>query len=272
MYERNIEAVVAPGDGTAIYSTGAALVAGSAVGLSLSLLDDTVSAGTITCNLRVAGSPVITAALNTTDNDFAQTKESADTNPVTVGDLVDVELVESSLSTTSGSPARIAIAIGLLSSEFVPAGGFSGDYIVGRLSADQTSSLLVGDHVQWDLFKTKGSSFSTSTGTGQQLGLITVQPGFYQVWTGIRMNVNEGWFGGRWHEHPSDAIINDISGRINPNIFASDNVATDNTEMGTHFWYFEPASAVTMKYRLNSRQNTTRYYSGSTHFIIQQIA
>jgi len=108
-YERNVEAVVAQGNAAEVeYTTGHATYQGSAIGVSVSL-NDTVTAGTITVNVKVAGVTKLTAVLDTTNTTFARDLETIGVAKVASGDEIVVGIATSGLTTTGGLSPGITV-------------------------------------------------------------------------------------------------------------------------------------------------------------------
>jgi hypothetical protein len=108
-YERHVEAVVAQGTNAETeYTTGHATFQGSAIGVSVSL-EDTVTAGTITVNLKVAGSTVLTAVLDTTNTAFNRAIDIPGVYPISPGDEIVVGIATNTLTTTGGGNPGITV-------------------------------------------------------------------------------------------------------------------------------------------------------------------
>lgn len=108
-YERNVEATVAQGtNGETEYTTGHATFQGSAIGVSASL-NDTVTAGSITINLKVGGVTVLTATLDTTNTAFHRDIDPVGTHAVAPGDEIVVGIATTGLTTTGGGTPGITV-------------------------------------------------------------------------------------------------------------------------------------------------------------------
>jgi hypothetical protein len=126
-YERNVEAVVAQGTAAEVeYTTGHATYAGCVVGVGVSL-NDVVTAGTITVNVKVAGATKLTAVLDTTNTTFARDLKNVSVAGVTLGDEIIVGIATSGLTTTGGASPGITVNTTLVNYSLLGvAGGFLG--------------------------------------------------------------------------------------------------------------------------------------------------
>jgi hypothetical protein len=116
IYERNVEATVAQGTNSEVeYTTGHATYQGCAIGLSASL-NDTVTAGSITVNLKVGGSTVLTVTLSS--GSFDRAIAALGTHPISPGDEIEVGIATTSLVTTGGGTPGITVNVMLLTDAF----------------------------------------------------------------------------------------------------------------------------------------------------------
>lgn len=64
------------------------------------------------------------------------------------------------------------------------------------LGSSQSSNIAVGNHVEWDSENIiLGSGISKSTGTGQDLGIITIPQGYHLVIWSTQANITVNWSG-----------------------------------------------------------------------------
>lgn len=102
-------------------------------------------------------------------------------------------------------------------------------YFVARLSADQTTNLAVGQHIQWDQSATSGIA-TLVTGAGQAGGLVTInETGDYYVTFSLRMQVATGFMVGELRLDPGTTAVTDVAGQV-MRVVGYDEVTTDATE------------------------------------------
>jgi hypothetical protein len=211
-YERNVETTVSGTAATVTYTTGSANFDGSAVGISATLIEDTVTAGTVTVELKIDSSVVLTALLDTTNTAYARAAAPIGIYPVSAGDTIEVDVTTSSLTTTSAGRPGLVINTTLTNDAFVQA-PIGSDYLIAALSADQTTNIALGNHIEFDSASSRGTSITMSTGAGQLDGLFTLQPGkAYEIHAHISGYTNEGSNRSQWTLHPSDAALVDDTG------------------------------------------------------------
>lgn len=123
---------------------------------------------------------------------------------------------------------------------FVPAGGGGGGgggggseftgYFGARLSANQTSNVAVGQHVEFDLSDTTGIA-TLATGAGQADGLITInETGDYYAYYCLQGRTT-GFLTFRLFFHPSNAPVLDRAG-INMSVTMMGRQSTDTSPAG----------------------------------------
>jgi hypothetical protein len=119
-YERNVEATVAQGTNSEVeYTTGHATYQGSAIGLSVSL-NDVVTAGSITVTLKVGGSTVLTAVLDTPDDTvFNRAIEAIGVHKIAPGEEIKVGIATSTLTTTGGGTPGITVNVTLVNDALI---------------------------------------------------------------------------------------------------------------------------------------------------------
>jgi hypothetical protein len=113
-YERNVEATVAQGTaGEVEYTTGHATYQGSVIGLSVSL-NDVVTVGSVTVNLKIGGVTKLTAVLDPTDApSFNRAIEAINVHKVAPGDAIEVGIATDSLTTTGAGTPGITVNVTL---------------------------------------------------------------------------------------------------------------------------------------------------------------
>jgi len=143
-YERQVGATVSQGTNAEVeYTTGHATYQGSAIGLSASL-NDVVTAGSITVNLKVGGVTVLTATLDTTNTIFARDIEAVGIHELALGDEIEVGIATTSLTTTGGGTPGITVNVTLINEALAqPARG--SEYIMAGLSGDHTFAVTAID-------------------------------------------------------------------------------------------------------------------------------
>ena len=269
IYERNVEAIVAQGTAAAqTYTTGDALFGGSAVGVNVSLIDDTVVSGSITVQLKVNDIVVLTATLDATNTSQHRAAAAAGAIKIVAGQAIEVDVTTTNL-VTSGAPASPAISINLMliTDAFVqpPVGSA---YLIASLEIQQTANIAIGDHIEFDKQSSRGTAITMSTGAGQLDGLFTLQPGkTYEIHASLQATTNEGASRSRWLLHPSNAILVDDTG----DLAALHNHADDIGDLNLRYssiHIFTPTVETTIKIALQSPvTNFTRWEEGSRVFI-----
>ena len=86
-------------------------------------------------------------------------------------------------------------------------------YMVARLSANQSTNVAVDNHIEFDQEGSRGNRFSLATGAGQANGLITVQPGTYEIDFDARITLSttsEVFL--ELRDNSDDSVITDVAG------------------------------------------------------------
>ncbi|MBW2691000.1 MAG: hypothetical protein JRE57_00020 [Deltaproteobacteria bacterium] len=164
-YERNVEATVEQGTNAEVeYTTGHASRGGSAIAVSASLNGDTVTAGSITVVLKVAGATVLTATLDTTNAAFHRELENVGVHPVASGDEVSIGISTSGLTTTGGGTPGVTVNAMLVADGIVSQPtNIVAETVLASDSATLTLDGLDGDlhgtyEVEWHLLLPDGST------------------------------------------------------------------------------------------------------------------
>jgi hypothetical protein len=272
IYERTAQATVAQGTNAATtYALGGATFGGSAVGISARLVDDTVTSGSITIDLKVNSIVVLTATLDSTSSTFARAADVSGANPVAFGEDIEIDVTTTGLVTSGAGTPGVVLNATLINNAYVQS-PIGPHYLYGRLSANQTVNINAGNHVEFDTFKVVGDSIAPSTGSGQQLGLFTLQPGkTYEMHAYVRCQLNEGSVSMRWVNDAGDVGIVDDSGVTGPAIFQQDNVATDAADNSAIMCLFTPTVETTVKLEIQSETNLVIVYQTGLHVMIKEL-
>lgn len=269
VYERNVEAVVDQGTNAETdYTTGAATFGGSLLGVSARLVDDTVTAGSITVNAKVGGVTVLTATLDTTNTTFHRAADIVGAQAVAFGDDIEVGVSTTGLTTTgAGSPA-VSVNLMLANDAYVqPRKG--PDYLMAaRQGSNQTLNVGVNNHLEFNVHSSRGDSITISTGAGQAAGIITVQPGkLYEIHVEVSAVVNEGHSQSRLVQHPSDVALVGISGTNSMLHRHIDNVAHDTVSTQSSVLVIAPTVETSFKLDITTNVNFTQWNVGSRIWI-----
>jgi len=123
--ERAATFSIPEGAGTVEATLGSAVRAGSVIGVS-ARLEDAVTAGTVTVNVKVGGSTVMSTILNTTDTITNLTTSLPGEDPVAANDEISVEVVTSGFTNAGSAPTGLTVNVLLTgATEPVVAGGGS---------------------------------------------------------------------------------------------------------------------------------------------------
>jgi hypothetical protein len=253
IYERNVEAVVAQGTAAAqTYTTGAAVFGGSAVGVSVSLVDDTVVSGTVVVDFKVDGAVVLTATLDSVNTSMHRASSSVGAIPIIAGNEIEIDVTTTSL-VTAGAPASPAISVNLMmtTDAFVqpPVGSA---YLIASLAVQQDTNIAIGDHIEFDKQSSRGTAIAMSTGAGQLDGLFTLQPGkTYEIHASLQATTNEGACRSRWLLHPSNAVLVDDTGDPATLHNHADDIGDLNIQFSS-VHVFTPSVETTIKIALQS--------------------
>ena len=272
IYERNVEATVAQGTlGAVTYTGGRANFGGSAVGIGIELVDDTVVSGSVDAVLKIDGVAVLTATLDSVNTSFARAAAATGVHAILAGHTVEIDISTTSLVTTGAGTPAIVVNATLTNNAFIleaiPSVG--PDYLAGRLATTQSSNVDNGDHVEWDAFSVRGG-ITFSAGSGQQLGLITLPPfKTYEIYCNLRAIINEGTGIWQWYDDLGSVIVDD-TGTVSPAILLTDNHGTDNAEMTGSVMLFTPTVETTMRLRITSDTNIVSLHV-SCNLLIKEL-
>jgi hypothetical protein len=278
-YERNVETAVSQGTAAAVtFTTGSANFGGSAVGVSATLIEDSVTSGSITVDFKIAGSTILTATLNSTNSSYARAAAPLGTYPVSAGDTIEVDVTTSSLVTTGAGTPGLVINTTLTNDAFIQPPRTSYDYLYAGLSADQTTNISEDNHIEFDTSSVVGTSISLATGAGQANGLFTLTGGkLYEVYAHLNPLVNEGQCLVQWLDSSDDSTINDVLGIEMGPFRMMDQYGTDNVEIPTQTFLYQPVSDITIKLDVIASPagpaagGLQRWYSGSTRVWIKEV-
>jgi hypothetical protein len=106
---------VAPGNSTKEVDIGGAIYPGSALAIS-GKLDEAVTAGTVTLNLKINGGIIFSAILSTGMPTFVAQIESAGAFPVSSADIITVEIVAAAYVNAAAAASGLAITVALSNS------------------------------------------------------------------------------------------------------------------------------------------------------------
>ena len=272
LYERNVEAVVAQGTNAATaYATGHATYAGSALGVSASLIDDTVTSGSITVDFKIGGSTVLTATLDSTNTSFHRAAAQLGAHTVSPGDAVEVDVSTTSLVTTGGGSPGLVVNVTLSNDAYakVPSGPA---YMYARLTADQTTNISAGNHVEFDVESSRGTLISLATGAGQADGIFTLAPGVtYEIVVAMRMELNEGAFNAQLYDDVGETAIVDDTGEDAAVLVGYDNIANDASQVGTNTVIFTPSVETDVKMEITAATNPVRVYAAHSFILIKEL-
>jgi len=155
-------------------------------------------------------------------------------------------------ATASGTLMRVEIAGGGL------------DYLTAALSAEQTLRLSANEHIEFDLSSRRGTSMSLSTGTAQDNGLFTLQPGkTYEILATISAKCNEGNCMLAWRDHSDDSTVIDDTTQTASFMWFRDNAAHDTVTAPAMVIVFTPLIETTIKLDVVSELNLSGWYPGS---------
>jgi len=263
-YERNVEAVVAQGSaGPTTYTTGNAVFGGSALGIGVSLIDDSVVSGTITVQFKVGGTVVLTAVLDSVNTSFHRAAAPINFIPVAAGDAIEIDITTASLVTTAAGSPAVSISLMLSNNAFIqpPTGP---DYLIAALSAAQTARMAVNNHIEFDLSSQRGTSIALATGVEQANGLFTLQPGkVYEIHANLQAEVNEGHLALQWRDHSDDSVLVDDTGQEASYLWFVDNSAHDQVPMPSMTIVYTPSIEITIKLDVSQSDNPVHWDIGS---------
>jgi hypothetical protein len=267
IYERNIEATVSQGtNGVTTYTTGHATFGGSAVGVSVSLVDDTVSTGSVTVDFKIGGATVLTTTLDSTNTSFHRAAAPVGFNTVAPGDAIEVDISTTSLVTAGAGTPAIIINTTLTNEAFIQA-PTGPDYMIASLSAEQ-NPITTGDHLEFDSESSRGPSIALATGAGQANGLFTLQPGkTYEIHCNIGAECNEGNAVISWYDDAGDTLVVDDTGNDVGFMWFRDNAAHDNVVHPSQTIVLTPSVEITIKLEVVADLNITAIYTGTRVFI-----
>ena len=141
VYERNAIEVVDPGAiATTERTTGHSTYGGSVVGLS-ARVEDAVTAGTITCNVKVDGVTVLTAVLDTTNSTSRVVRAPIGVHKFAADKNISVEFVPSAYDNAGSVPSSVTVQVHLTNDALIIRG--LGD--VGASTEKFTDSLSFGN-------------------------------------------------------------------------------------------------------------------------------
>jgi hypothetical protein len=168
-YERNIEATVAQGTNSEVeYSMGRATYQGSAIGVSVDL-DDTVTAGSITVNFKVAGVTKLTATLDTTDTFFDRDVAAIGTYAVAPGDQLVIGIATTGLTTTGGGSPGITVNAALVNDALIAstAGLLDTENTYTKAQTVAPSALVYGANIPVDASLSNVFTVTLTGATGE---------------------------------------------------------------------------------------------------------
>jgi len=147
-----------------------------------------------------------------------------------------------------------------------------GDYLLASLSADQTTNLGVGNHVEFDSEAKRGTAISLATGAGQANGLFTLTGGkTYEIEVNIGAECNEGTAEMRWYVDPADTELVDDTGNNVGFLWFRDNQAHDRVVHPTQKIVYTPSVDTTIKMEITAQSNLVTVF-GSSRVFIREIA
>jgi hypothetical protein len=117
-YERTVSAGIQEGTETTEYTTGAAVYGGSVIGVS-ALLQDNVTAGTITVNVKVEGSTVLSTVLSAGNPRKNSTRTTIGTQIVAAGDEITVEVITSGYTNAGSVTSGLVVQVGMINSALI---------------------------------------------------------------------------------------------------------------------------------------------------------
>jgi hypothetical protein len=265
LYERTVQAVVAQGTAAPeAYTTGESIFGGSAVGLGVSLIDDTVVSGTITVDLKVAGVTVLTAVLDSTNVSFHRAAAIVGANPIAFGDAITVDVTTSSLVTAGAGSPGLVINCTLVNDAFVQAAQGADFLAAARGTSVQNTNVNVNNHLEFNFHYRRGTSISISEGAGQAGGIITVQPGkIYEIHVEVTAQVNEGHSVSRLTLHPADTPLVGAEGVQATQMRHIDNVAHDVVSKQSCSMVIAPTVETSFKLDIVTDVNFVHWFNGS---------
>jgi len=268
IYERNVQAVVAQGTNSATtYTTGHATFGGSAVGVSASLIDDTVSSGSITVEFKVAGSTILTVTLDSTNTSYHRAASPVGVIPVAFSDAIEVDISTTSLVTAGAGTPGIMVNVMMTNDAFIKA-PTGPDYMIATLSSAQTTNVNVNNHIEWDSSSSRGTAIALSAGAGQAAGIFTLQPGkTYEIHAHLGATTNEGSSQSRWTLHPADTPLIDDTGEEAEIHVHVDNVGHDLNGNSSSIHVFTPSVETQIKIDITSDVNFVSWTQFSRVYI-----
>ena len=142
VYERNAIEVVDPGAiATTERTTGHSTYGGSVVGIS-ARVEDAVTAGTITCNVKVDGVTALTAVLDTTNSTSRVVRAAVGLHKFAADKNISVEFVPSAYDNAGSVPSSVTVQVHLTNDALIT----QNDRVVAKtvLSANATTLSLTG--------------------------------------------------------------------------------------------------------------------------------
>jgi len=274
-YERNVEATVAQGTNAEVeYTTGHATFQGSAIGVSASL-NDVVTAGSITVNLKVGGVTVLTATLDTTNTIFDRDIESVGVHDLVAGDEIEIGIATTSLVTTGAGTPGITVNVTLVNEGISQPPETAFDYLYAGLSEDQTVNKSVNHHIEWNVEDSRGTSITLTAPDAvpsQNNGLFTLEGGKrYELYAHLNPLVNEGGCHVQWRDDSDDSALVDVLGLEMGGFLLYDNVGTDNVTLCTSTHIFEPVADITIKLDVITTGGLQRFYYLRSRVWIKEI-
>lgn len=146
-----------------------------------------------------------------------------------------------------------------------------------RLSANQTTNVSAGNHVEFD--QIVGASYtgliSLATGAGQADGIITLAANrHYAIYTSLGAQINEGQAQLRWVDHPADTDLITVDGSTSRLLIATDSGATaDNTPTPTEVSVVDGGgSGLVIKLELTTLSTgTVTFWRGGSRVFIEVL-
>jgi hypothetical protein len=149
VYERNAIEVVDPGAlATTERTTGHSTYGGSVVGISVRV-EDAVTAGTITCNVKVDGVTALTAVLDTTNATSRVVRAAIGLHKFAADKNISVEFVPSSYDNAGSVPSSVTVQIHLTNDALInppqnAVGGLQFVDVINVIGDQQTVTFGVG--------------------------------------------------------------------------------------------------------------------------------
>jgi hypothetical protein len=146
------------------------------------------------------------------------------------------------------------------------------DYMTAVLSTPQFWGTIAQEHIQFDAMDRVGTSIELSTGTGQDLGIFTLQSGkTYKIEAHIAAVSNETARQTRWRDASDDSDLADDTGVLMEMRFADPDANHDITNAVSHVFVYTPVAEISIKLDMTTGGVSGGNWVAGSCVLIQEI-